>query len=217
MTASQPVALLLHGWMSHPVAWAALARDLRTNGYRVEAPFYPSRRLPLSRIAARLAQWMTVQGLESAPRLDIIGHSMGGLVARALIATHRPPNLGSVVMLGTPNAGSEIADWLNTHPAGRMLLGRAAPVLVTRREEWLLTHLGPVDYPLGVIAGSQALFESPFTRNLPKPHDGKVSVAATHLEGQSDHIVLPITHSMLPFHRASREQALHFLAQGAFH
>jgi hypothetical protein len=72
-----------------------------------------------------------------------------------------------------------------------------------------------VDYPLGVIAGSRALLHVP-VRLLAPPHDGKVSVASTALPGMADHLVLPLTHWMLPIHPRVHAQVAHFIAEGAF-
>ena len=51
---------------------------------------------------------------------------------------------------------------------------------------------------------------------LPRPNDGKVSVAATRIDGMADHIVVHVAHSMLPFHPDSVAQVLAFLADGHF-
>jgi len=42
-----------------------------------------------------------------------------------------------------------------------------------------------------VIAGNRPLLNAPLSWPLPKPHDGMVSVASTHVEGETDHLILP--------------------------
>ena len=59
---------------------------------------------------------------------------MGGLLARVYIARHRPERLGRVVMLGTPNGGSEIADRLKNIGAYRAFFGPAGQQLGTQRD-----------------------------------------------------------------------------------
>ncbi len=71
-----------------------------------------------------------------ADRIDgsihFVGHSMGGLLARVYIARHRPKSLGRVVMLGTPNSGSEIVDRLKNFGPYRAFFGPAGQQLGTR-------------------------------------------------------------------------------------
>lgn len=141
---------------------------------------------------------------------------MGGLVIRALLNPNRPANLGSVVMLGTPNGGSELADMLAASQISRLVLGNAAPALVTSRTPKVIRQLGTIDYPVGVIAGDRPSIEGPFASWLPRPHDGKVSVAATHVEGEADHLVMPVTHMLLPYHQGVNRQVLRFLQDGRF-
>lgn len=208
--------LLLHGFFGLPPMMMALAADLRQSGFLVDAPYYPSWRRGLGHIVDHLAPRLE-RLVRSAPGpVHMIGHSMGGIVARALIAQMRPPALGRVVMLGTPNGGSEIADWVAATPLAAMVLGAAGPALVTSRAPDFDRLVGSVDYDVGVIAGSRSTGEGPIARLLPAPHDGKVSVAATHLRGQRDHIVLPVPHRLLPFDREARRQSLAFLATGSF-
>jgi pimeloyl-ACP methyl ester carboxylesterase len=216
MAGDRDTVILLHGFFGVPWMMNRLERDLKGAGYATLAPFYDSWRQPLDRIVARLSGRMTAAARETPGRLHFVGHSMGGIVARALIRQHRPERLGHVVMLGTPNGGSEIADLLHGHAAARMILGQAAPVLVTRREQALLDRLGPVDYSAGVVAGTRSDWEGPFTYILPRPNDGKVSLASTHVEGEADHIALPVPHRRLPYDRSVRAQALHFLREGRF-
>lgn len=199
-----------------PGAMAPLARHLRRAGYDVLAPWYRSWDLPLATLVEQLTVTVAAFAQSTPGPLHFVGHSMGGLMARALIHSERPVNLGHVVMLGTPNQGSELADALHGRGATRLILGKAAAALITRRDAATSERLGGVDYSLGIIAGDRPMFTAIANMFLPHPNDGKVSVAATHLEGESDHIVLPLSHSMLPYHRAARRQVLHFLDTGSF-
>lgn len=210
--------VLLHGFAGLPGVMQPFAFALRKQGYRTLAPWYDSWRLPLRTIVDRLAP--RVAAFASAQPADepvhFVCHSMGGLVARALIARQRPAQLGRVVMLGTPSRGSELADLLDRWPATRTVLGRAAPALVTARDPELEAVLGRVDYPLGIVAGDRPMMRGLSDRILPAPHDGKVSVASTHVAGESDHIVLPLSHMMLAYHPAAQAQTAAFLENGAF-
>ena len=148
--------------------------------------------------------------------LHIVTHSLGGLVARSLILEHRPAQLGRVVMLAPPNAGSEIADLLYLTRLNRLFLGPVGPQVRTARlieDEQLL---GEVDFDLGIIAGSRPL-DPLFPRlMMPRPNDGKVTVAATQVAGMADHIVLPVSHTLMMYDRRVVAQAMAFLADGRF-
>jgi pimeloyl-ACP methyl ester carboxylesterase len=148
--------------------------------------------------------------------IHFVGHSMGGLVIRALLNRWRPLELGHVVMLGTPNAGSEIADFVESWAVLRPILGKAGPALVTQRAASFEALLGPVDYSLGIIAGDWHMPGTPFSRLFPGPHDGKVSIASTWLPDAADHIVLPLPHTMLLYHPLALREVRQFLLNGRF-
>jgi pimeloyl-ACP methyl ester carboxylesterase len=210
---SRKAALLLHGHGRTGLSMGLLAARLEAAGWHTLAPSYGFRRSlpaildvlkgPVTRFAA------------AHDSLDIVTHSMGGLVARALLTAHRPPNLGRAVMLAPPNRGSQLADLLVSLDLAQAILGPAHSHLVTSRTPADEALLGQVDYELGIIAGSRSLTPVP-ARILPPPHDGKVSVMATHLAGMADHIVLPVPHSLMTAHPLTGAQALHFLRHGRF-
>jgi len=206
--------ILLHGFAGLAIMNRPLAHRLRRLGYRPVEIGYDSWGQSLDRICACLEPQLS--RLNGEETVHIVAHSMGGLVARALIHRRRPARLGKVIMLGTPNGGSEVADFLDRTPWLRPVLGRAAPALITHRPAAVDDLFGPVDYELGIIAGDRPLMPGAASRLLPAPSDGKVSVASTRLAGAADHIILPLSHSMLPYHELAHRQISHFLEHGLF-
>jgi len=208
--------ILLHGFGGHPVQTALLARRLRGRGYDVANIGYPSWRWPLDRVLDHLHRRIASAPGSSGYRLHFVGHSMGGLLLQAYLARHRPENLGRVVMLGTPNGGSELADLLfrlRLHP---LILNHAGRLLRTRRDIATEMLFGQVDYPLGIIAGNRAMIGPIPKLVFRAPNDGKVSVAATHVAGQSDHITMPVAHTAMLYSQPIAGQVAHFLRDGRF-
>jgi triacylglycerol lipase len=94
------------------------------------------------------------------------------------------------------------------------LLGPLAGQLGTRAGD-LPSRYPPPPIPFGVIAGDRWI--NPLGALwLPAPHDGTVSVASTRLSGMSDHIVLPYTHTFIPYAEPVADQVEGFLRTGRF-
>jgi len=207
--------LLLHGIGGHGAMMRPCEMALQAAGYRVLNLSYPSRRHSMQQIAEGLAPQLAdfARGLDGP--LHIVTHSMGGLIARILINRHRPANLGRVVMLAPPNAGSELADLWSGHWWFRQLLGPAGGQLATRRDKELIEALGTTDFELGIIAarGSASLAGSLL---LPSPNDGRVAVWATRDPLAVDHIIVPAAHSTILVSPRAIGQVLHYLRDGRF-
>jgi pimeloyl-ACP methyl ester carboxylesterase len=176
---------------------------------------YASRSKTLERLAEDIHPAVNRFADETEGSIHFVGHSMGGLLARVYLGRYRPKRLGRVVMLGTPNGGSEIADRLKDFLPYRAWFGPAGQQLGTIRDAALGAILPPIDYPVGIIAGNRSVYpvSSVF---LPKPHDGRVSVENTKLEGMIDHIVIGASHPWLPRNAMAIEQTIAFLKAGRF-
>jgi len=207
--------ILLHGIGRSARSMRRLERTLVVAGFATLMLTYPSRRKRLEALVedVHLAAASFVEAGEG--KLHFVCHSMGGLLARAYISRHRPAHLGRVVMLGTPNQGSELADLLAGNPVYQFLFGPVGRQLGTRANEGLRTLLGEVDYPLGVIAGDRANRWLGWLV-LPKPNDGRVAVARTKVAGMADHVTLPTTHDAMIRDGQVQKQVVQFLREGRF-
>jgi len=207
--------VLLHGIGRTARSFRRMELALQATGFATLNLDYDSRRKALDALAEDIhpAVDLFASGLDGS--VHFVCHSMGGLLARAYLARHRPPRLGRVVMLGTPNGGSEIADRLQNFSAYRAFFGPAGQQLVTRRDAATSALLPAIDYPTGIIAGNRSIY--PITSmGLPRPHDGRVSVANSRLDGMADHIVIRTSHPWLVRNREAIAQTIMFLRNRKF-
>lgn len=206
--------ILLHGILRTRRNMEPLAKALRGEGYEVLNVDYPSRRYDLAGLV-EVIHGQSREFITAAPVVHFVGFSMGGLLARALIHRHRPANLGRVVLLATPNQGSEWADVLQKFRLYRWLFGPAGQQLTTTAP--LSDLLGPIDYPCGVIAGHAALNFNPLGHLLlTGPHDGTVTVARTRADNLTAHTTLKSCHTLFPGNKEAQRQTISFLKTGEF-
>ena len=117
-------------------------------------------------------------------------------------------------MLGPPNHGSEVVDELGNVPGFQLLNGQAGLQLGTG-ESSVPSRLGPADFELGIIAGTESI-NLLLSTIIPGEDDGKVSVESARLEGMSDFITVPVSHPFLMQDRVVMHQVLHYLEHGSF-
>ena len=218
-TASSEVAsegvVLLHGISRTARSFRKMQSALEGEGYATLNLGYASRRKTLEALAEDIHPAIELFSSGLTGPVHFVCHSMGGLLARVYLARYRPQRLGRVVMLGTPNGGSEIADRLKHMAAYRVFFGPAGQELGTQRNAVDDAMLPPVDYPVGIIAGNRSI--DPITSVfLPKPHDGRVSVANTRLDGMADHVVVNTSHPWLVRNSVAIEQTIAFVRDGRF-
>lgn len=208
--------VMLHGIARTSASMRPLQRALEAAGYTVLNLDYRSRHLPLDALADAIHPVVARFAEGLAGQTHVVAHSMGGLLARIYLARRRPARLGRVVMLGTPNGGSEMADLLRGWPPYRMVFGPAGQQLVTDQTTDLRTAFGVVDYDLGILAGDRPL--APFIAALVMPgaNDGTVTVASTRVAGMADHLVIATSHTGLISHPETKRATIPFLRRGRF-
>jgi pimeloyl-ACP methyl ester carboxylesterase len=212
--ATPETVILLHGLGRSRWSFWRVEQALRHQGYHVVNLTYPSRQKSVEALARDyLAPLIAAQ--RDAPRIHFVAHGMGGILLRCYLRDHAIPNVGRVVMLAPPNAGSEVADRLMPTWLYRTVNGPAGQELGTAG---LPGALGP--WPagageLGIIAGDCS-FNPLFSSWLPGPNDGKVAVARTRLAGQTDFVLLHSSHTWLTWRGEAIAQIQTFLRTGRF-
>jgi pimeloyl-ACP methyl ester carboxylesterase len=210
LTPTGDTVVLLHGLGRTPWSFLLTRRRLATAGFRAIGIRYPSRKQSIEKLAQGVAERLPAA---SGGRLHFLTHSLGGIVARQLLAHTRPDNLGRVVMLCPPNQGSQLAELLRPNPLFRFATGPAGQQLGTTGNG-PIADLGPVDFETGVITGVRRM--NPLSRLIKGESDGKVAVEEAKVEGMADFLVVPAGHSFIMNDPLVLDQAIHFFRHGRF-
>jgi triacylglycerol lipase len=207
--------VLLHGLGRLSNSMSELETKLAPAGYSVANIKYPSRSYPIDVLAVdAIGRGLTQCRGERKSEIHFITHSLGGILLRYYLSQNTIPELGRVVMLGPPNQGSEIVDGLLPLP-GFGFIGGPAGVALGTGEGSVIDSLGPVDFNLGIIAGSTNINPLEFLF-IAGPSDSIVSIESTKVRGMNAHIVLPVTHTFMMRNNEVIEQAIHYLKTGSF-
>ncbi len=208
------MVVLIHGLFLSGWVMVRLARRLRRCGLRTAIFSYPTRRRSPAENARDLAAFLVRL---SAPRIDLVAHSLGSLVVLHLLAGRTGlradagsgPRVRRVVLLGPPLNGSAVARRLARWAFGRWLLGRSV-------EQGLLGGCPavPPGVDLAVIAGSRGWGIGWLFGGLPRPNDGTVAVAETRAPDGSRHTVLSVSHMGLVFSPRVARRICRFLRHG---
>jgi pimeloyl-ACP methyl ester carboxylesterase len=183
----QPLPIILiHGYACNRGLWLPAARWFAARGYRVSAinltPLHCDIDDYVPTIAAEIA---AVRAASGAARVALIGHSMGGLVARAYLQDCETravdAAVAALVTLGTPHCGTHIA---------RIGIGESARQM-RFRAPWV-TALGPRRRPgdaavVAICSLQDNIVSRPLEQRLPLPdartihvrRQGHMSLAAS--------------------------------------
>ncbi|NBB93023.1 MAG: alpha/beta fold hydrolase [Gammaproteobacteria bacterium] len=198
--------VLVHGLWWGPWSMGLLARRLERRGFRTQAFGYPTMRQSLRANAEALREFVAGLSLE---RVDLVGHSLGGLVILRMLDEFSDLPPGRIVLLGSPVQGSAVGRRVADRPLFKPLVGQARTAL-----ERGFSH-APAGRETGVIAGSRSVGVGRLFGPLDTPNDGTVTLAECRLEGAAE-CVLPVTHTGLVTAPGVARATSGFLRSGSF-
>lgn len=217
------LVILIHGL--HQTAWIMrpLAKRLQATGFDTHQFGYRSMRDGIKTHSARLNGWLEENHHPDQP-IDLVGHSLGGLIIRDFVVKYPKWQIGRCVTLGTPHGGSVCADYIwRLTPA---VVGRSYIDALDGTVATLPEHI-----TLGVIAGDRPyglgqLFLQYHNRKLRQTdftpleehllHDGTVYIEETKINTATDHIVLPVSHTGMLVSKEVAAHTIYFLQHGQF-
>jgi pimeloyl-ACP methyl ester carboxylesterase len=209
--------VLLHGITLSSAFMSSIGSFLESEGgYKITNVDYASTKHSLPELAEQVADEISGHMGRGKPPLHFVGHSMGGTLAYEVIAKYKPENARSLVMLGSPNQGSEWADLMKSNlllnTVYQWFFGPAGQQLSSDREKpKTLDHA-----KVGIIAGSQSFV--PWVGGWVignQPHDGLVSVDHVKFPG-AEHIVVPADHFSMLIDPKVKRLILNKLRHGQF-
>ena len=114
--------VLVHGLGGHPGNFTALEAKLRLAGigqiYRVDLRGATTMKAGASKLKSIIEEILAVNGLSEHGSVDIIAHSMGGVMVRtAMLHPEVSTRVTKLITLGSPHHGSHLA-WYLSHAVG---------------------------------------------------------------------------------------------------
>lgn len=214
------LVVLAHGFARSDAAMWKLAQRLEEANFQVCRLDYSTIGKSVEDLLKQTSAQISAC-IKDAPKAHFVGHSLGGLVIRAYLQNHQQAlkefnlegtKLGGVVLIGTPNNGSEVAD--HFRDSWLMNLGGGVSQALVTGEKSFGHQLAELELNLGVIAGTKS---STLTKELfVGENDGLVSVESTKLKNMTDFIKVHSGHAQLRYSDEVAEQTIYFLKEGKF-
>lgn len=205
------LVVLLHGLLGAKNTFDPMARALYDAGYGVANVNYPSAMRGLAAHADQVRQ--VLDATDGAETVSLVGHSMGGIVARAVSSSpgawRDRMRLHRLVTISSPNAGSTLAQRLLDAPGFDALLGPAARDVLP---EMPLPEPG---CPMGVVIAVRGDGRG-YNPLLDGDDDGVIAASEAGWPGAEDTWVVQGLHTMLPLRADVVAGVLHYLATGRF-
>ncbi len=203
--------IVVHGIVRSSKSFGKMQQRLGEDGYLVVGFDYPSTRVTITDSAEYLHK--VIDSLDGIDQIDFVVHSLGGLIVRAYLAKHKDPRIRRMVMLGVPNRGAGMADFLKDYGIYKLVFGPAGQQLI-QGGDGLIAGLPAPEFEFAVIAGARGTPDG-WNPLIAGDDDGTVELENTRLPGAADFMTVPALHSFLMFNDDVIAATRRFLKEGA--
>ncbi|WP_028025425.1 alpha/beta fold hydrolase [Enterovibrio calviensis] len=194
--------ILLHGLYMHSVVMLPLEKRLQRAGHEVLNLGYKTIAPDLKEMFDAIDDF--IDGDDAA----IVAHSMGGVMTRTYLEHNSAMShhVKTVVTLGTPHTGSQVAEFFRKLGVGDVMFDQATQYLMPDElPRWSSSA------ELYSLAGDLSI--GPATILLHgQPSDGTVLLEETKIEGMTSHEIFPLTHTALIFADSVSDRVIEILS-----
>jgi pimeloyl-ACP methyl ester carboxylesterase len=198
-TASRELVVVMHGMGRTARSMRPVEAALREAGFDVLNIGYSSYCCSIPELGATVQREIAAKRLPEHVRIHFVGHSLGNIIARWVIAQDdAPKGVGRLVMLAPPNQGALMAN--RFAPVAGWLL---EPIDELRNDTSATVRKIPTPpgVEIGVIAGRD---------------DSTVRLEETHVAGETAHIVVKGNHTFIMREPEVHRLTVEFLRTGRF-
>ena len=208
------LVVLIHGVLNTTKRMAGLEKYLSDAGYEVYNVDYPSTKHSIRKLTEIVSNLIEKKNPQQYEAVHFVGFSMGGLITRMLLNQHKFNNLGRVIFIGSPHLGSEVADFVVKIPLLAKFFGPALNEMTTDCS-LIKKMLGEPHYQFATIAGNRS-YDLLGMLLIKGPHDGRVSLRSSLLNGSQDRLILPFAHLEMLRKKGLWQEVLHYIKHGKF-
>jgi pimeloyl-ACP methyl ester carboxylesterase len=208
---ARAAVICVHGAVVNGEEMYPLRHRLRQLGYQVRQFKYQSMLKGMDHNVARLREFIRETEGET---VHVIGHSMGGILARHAFEHDPDPRPGRLIAIGSPFLDCWVGRRISRFHSGlgHYLVGRTVHDHISHPNDpaWR----GARDF--GVVAGTYPFGIGAVFRSHPRPSDGVVLWDETRMQGIRDHVTFRLNHFGMLFSKRCCAQIACFLATGGF-
>lgn len=187
---------VLHGFGATKIWVRPLELRLRELGWDATSYGYQAFVGNIEARASKLITQIRSHYQQTHKPLYLVGHSMGGIVARIAAAEVGPEIVPKLVLICSPNGGSHVATRVER------FVGTLFPMVaqMSDRRDSFVRNLPPPKIPCAIIAAE---------------NDFVVKPENTKIEGVEQWMLVPGMHSAAPWRKDVAEAIDHFLCTGS--
>lgn len=196
--------ILIHGLFMHSIVMKFMENKFKKLGYDVFQFNHNSVRYS-SETLNNLNNLINEIGSSD---IQLVGHSMGGLIARHYIEKFNDDRIKSIVTIGTPHKGSRLGKYLDN--------SFLKPILGTSGKSGIVDDIKPWNgqVPMGCIAGIAKLGFNTVFKNLHRHdglNDGTVYLDEAIADNCHDSIIVNCSHTGMVYSSKVIDHCVEFI------